>query len=199
MIRATLIAGLTALLLLMLYLPSAYPPERFVHQVNEDYAAITNLWGPDKAETFLDFALQTRDTLQGPPSPPKPAPSMHGALELAAMSERLFRNSYFRSIEALAVMAMFRIAAMGVGQGWLFVLGLAAFVDASARRIVRSKQFEHHDPERLGLYLLSAALTIIAALMAAVFPVPMNPWAWATVPPALLICLSRAWGMFHRP
>lgn len=198
MIRATLIAGLTILLLLVLYLPSAYPPEQFVTQVKQDYAVIATAWGEDRAEACLDFALRAHDAIQGPSSPPAPVPSTPGALELAAMSERLFRNSYFRGIEALAVMATFRIAAMGVGQWWLLILGLAAFMDASTRRVVRSQQFEHHDPERFGLYLLGAALTLIAALMAAVVPVAMNPWAWAAVPPVLLICLSRAWGMFHR-
>jgi hypothetical protein len=45
MIRFVAIASLLALLILVLYLPSAYPAERFMNQLRAEHALNTDFWG----------------------------------------------------------------------------------------------------------------------------------------------------------
>ena len=45
MIRIVSIAALLSLLVLVLYLPSAHPPERFLAQIRSEHQAMEALWG----------------------------------------------------------------------------------------------------------------------------------------------------------
>ena len=52
MIRIVAIASLMALLVLVLYLPSAHPPERFVAQLRVEHEQITRFWSAQHAENI---------------------------------------------------------------------------------------------------------------------------------------------------
>jgi len=61
MIRIVSIAALLCLLVLVLYLPSAHPPERFLAQIRSEHQAIEEIWGETPALRILDRARDGRD------------------------------------------------------------------------------------------------------------------------------------------
>ena len=57
MIRAVAVLSLLVLLVLVLYLPSAHPPERFLAQLRAEHELATAYWGAEPASHLLDRAL----------------------------------------------------------------------------------------------------------------------------------------------
>jgi len=58
-IRAMAVASLLALLVLVLYVPSAHPPERFVEQLRTEYTHAAVFWGKDAGTRMLSRAMPT--------------------------------------------------------------------------------------------------------------------------------------------
>ena len=119
MIRVVTIAALLCLLVLVLYLPSAHPPERFLAQIRSEHQAMEALWGEAPALRILDRALclqgAAREATPVPPTAGASAASgVDGAVarEMASVNQRLFGNTYFRAIDALMLLAAFRLSAM---------------------------------------------------------------------------------------
>lgn len=199
MIRGTFIASLVALLFLVLYLPSAYPPEHFLAQVRRDHAAAAALWDSHVAAQLLDRALRTQDaTEQALPGAGLAASPNTPAAALDGVTQRLFNNPYVHSINALLLMAAFRLAAMLQWGMWWVLFAAGAIVDAGIRRRVRTKQFEGHDPERFGVYLVLSTLLGCAGVMLMVLPLNVSPLLWPCVPVLIAGFLSRAWESFHQ-
>jgi hypothetical protein len=198
MIRVTFIASLVALLFLVLYLPSAYPPEHFLAQVRRDHAAAAALWDSHVAAQLLDQALRTQDaTEQTLPDAGSAAPPNTPAAALAGVTQRLFNNPYVHSINALLLMAAFRLAAMLQWGMWWVMFAAGAFVDASIRRQVKAKQFEGHEPERFGAYLVLSTLAGCGAFLWIGMPWNVPLLLWPCVPVLIAVFLSRAWVNFH--
>lgn len=205
MIRIVAIASLTSLLLLVLYLPSAQPPERFLQQLREEHRESTVFWGPDIAERMLDkmMVLQAGAAAASPVPAASSAPAPSGlnravGREMAHVNQRLFNNPYFRSIDALLVLASYRLSMLLEWLPRCWVLALALAIDAFLERAIKSKEFRQHDPEMFALYVSAAILVLCASVLATVWPWALHPAAWAVVPLLVSALVSRAITHFHR-
>src|SRR4051794_40674982 len=109
MIRFVSAASLAALLILVLYLPSATPPQRFIDQLRAEHALAVDFWGRDHAMRILSRMLDWQAMGKQVSSVPSPAdaPALNAvdlavARQMAEVNHRLFNNnSYFRSIDTL--------------------------------------------------------------------------------------------------
>ena len=205
MIRVVSIAALLCLLVLVLYLPSAHPPERFLAQIRSEHQALEALWGEAPALRILDRALGIQGAArEATPVPPtavaSEASGVDGAVarEMASVNQRLFGNSYFRAIDALVLLAAFRLSAMLEWLPWMAAFVAAAMADGAISRVIKSKEFLHHDPERFALYASLAILLTCGGAVAMVMPISLHP----LVAPAGLSVLAMLWGRsiahFHR-
>ncbi len=205
MIRVVSIAALLSLLVLVLYLPSEHPPERFLAQIRSEHRAMEEVWGEAPAIRILDRAL----ILQGaareatpvlPPATASAASDVDGAVarEMASVNRRLFGNSYFRAIDALVLLAAFRLSAMLEWLPWMAAFLAAAVADGAISRVIKSKEFLHHDPERFALYASLSILLACAAVVALVLPVGVHPLVSPSVVATLAVLWGRCVAHFHR-
>ena len=205
MIRIVSIAALLCLLVLVLYLPSAHPPERFLAQIRSEHQAIEEIWGETPALRILDRALglqgAAREATPVPPTASASAASgVDGAVarEMASVNQRLFGNSYFRAIDALVLLAAFRLSAMLEWLPWMAAFLGAAVADGAISRVIKSKEFLHHDPERFALYASVSILLACAAVVALVLPVEVHPLVSPGVVATLAVLWGRSVAHFHR-
>ena len=205
MIRVVTIAALLCLLVLVLYLPSAHPPERFLAQIRIEHHAMEEIWGETPALRILDRALGLQGAArEATPIPPtagaSAASGVDGAVarEMASVNQRLFGNSYFRAIDALVLLAAFRLSAMLEWLPWLVAGALAALVDGGIVRLIKAKEFRHHDPELFALFAGLAITAACAAVVALVLPVTMPPLLIPVVPVGVAAFAALALANFHR-
>lgn len=205
MIRVVTIAALLCLLVLVLYLPSAHPPERFLAQIRSEHQAMEEIWGETPALRILDRALGLQDAArEATPVPPtvsaSAASGVDGAVarEMASVNQRLFGNSYFRAIDALVLLAAFRVSAMLEWLPWMAAFLVAAMADGAISRVIKSKEFLHHDPERFALYASMAIVLSCAAVVSTVVPVRVHPMVSPAVLAALALLAGRTFAHFHR-
>ena len=205
MIRVVAVVSLLCLLVLVLYLPSAHPPERFMVQLRAEHQATVTFWGEAPALRILSRALGMQDVArQATPVPSAadapPASAVTGAvaLEMESVNRRLFNNAYFRSIDALVLLAAFRLSTLLEWLPWLAAFSAAVLVDGLIVRLIKSKEFRQHDPELFALYACLAIVTACATVVGFVFPVTLHPLVMPGVPLVISVLLSRALGSFHR-
>lgn len=205
MIRVVTVVSLLCLLVLVLYLPSAHPAERFLAQLRAEHRAMTAFWGDAPALRILSRSLSMQDSArQATPVPAAadapPASAVDGAVarEMASVNQRLFDNAYFRSIDALVLLAAFRLSTLLEWLPWLAAFCAAALVDGVSVRLVKSKEFRHHDPELFALFACLAIVTACATVVAFVVPVTLHPLAMPAVPLLISLLLGRALANFHR-
>lgn len=205
MIRAVSTASLLALLILVLYLPSAYPPQHFMEQLRTEHALTNDFWGHDHAMHILSRMLDWQATAkQASPVPaatdvPAPGPvDVTVAKPMVEVNHRLFKNPYFRSIDTLLALAIYRLAVLVEWLPVLLVFMLAALFDGYLLRIVKSKEFVQHNPEVFALHFCAAIMTACAAVLVLVLPIALHPLAWSAVPVAISMFVSRALADFHR-
>ena len=205
MIRIVSIAALLCLLVLVLYLPSAHPPERFLAQIRSEHQAMEALWGEAPALRILDRALGLQGAArEATPVPPIASASAASgvdvavAREMASVNQRLFGNSYFRAIDALVLLAAFRASAMIEWLPWLAVAALASLVDGGIVRLIKAKEFVQHDPEMFALYASLGIMVLCAMTVACVLPVTLHPLLLPCTPLVVGALAGRALGCFHR-
>lgn len=200
MIRAIAITALVTLLILVLYLPSAHPPERFLAQLRAEHATSVSFWGQEAATRMLNRALSLQgDTAQITPLPkPSATPNNASAAEMAAMNQRLFNNPYFRSIDALLLLASYRAAALLQWLPWLSLLIVVMTVDTSLQRLIKAKEFRQHNPELFALYACLGIITACATVVVCAAPVSWHPLVMPLLPLGVGFWGSRAWGHYHR-
>lgn len=205
MIRIVSIAALLCLLVLVLYLPSAHPPERFLAQIRSEHQAMEELWGEAPALRILDRALglqgAARESTPIPPTAGESAASgVHGAVarEMASVNQRLFGNSYFRAIDALVLLAAFRLSAMLEWLPWVAAFIAAAVADGAISRVIKSREFLHHDPERFALYTSVAIVLVCAFMVSMVMPISVHPAVSPVVVALLGILAGLSLSHFHR-
>jgi hypothetical protein len=205
MIRGVALVSLITLLVLVLYLPSAHPPERFVAQLRVEHSAAAAFWGDAPAAHMLSRALSVQESARGATPLPSPgdAPDIKGvngavANEMASVNQRLFNNAYFRSIDALLLLASFRLATLLEWLPWLLAFVVAAMVDGYFVRSIKAKEFLHHDPELFAVYASGAIVAGCATVLALVLPVDLHPVVLPCVPLVIGALISRALGSFHR-
>ena len=205
MIRAIAIVSLLGLLVLVLWLPSSHPPERFLAQLRSEHAAAAAYWGDDSAARMLARALAMQDTatdaasLPSPASlPPAGAIDIAIAHEMASVNRRLFDNAYFRSIDALLLLAMFRLALLVEWLPWVLPFGLAAIGDGSVIRMVKAREFRQHSPEIFAAAACGSILVTCGALVTLVVPATLHPMALPLVPIAFSLLIAQALASYHK-
>ncbi len=219
MIRFMVVSALIGLLVLMLALPATRPPGHFLDVVRAEHAATADLWGQDVADAVLQQALALHgDAAAAAPVPragdapaaawppgsgagtsaASSAAHRAAAREMAAVSRRLFDNAYFRSVEALLLLATFRLAALLQCLPWLAALGIAVLVDGLTVRRIRALALRSHDPERFAVFAGSAVFGMCLLLLAAVAPMRLSPLAPVWMLVGIAVLLGLAVGEFHR-
>ncbi len=205
MIRATAILSLVFLLILVLYLPSTHPPERFVAQIRMEHQAIADFWGPKAAIRILARAVRMQEAAAEVTPVPNAsdAPLATGvnnavAQEMASVNQRLFNNPYFRSVDALLLLGSYRLATLLEYLPGLAAFALAALLDGGFVRIIKAKEFVQHDPEMFALYASLAIVATCATVVGFVVPVTVHPLILPCVPLVISVLVGRAVGCFHR-
>lgn len=204
MIRVVAISSLLALLILVLYVPSAHPPQRFLNQIRIEHEATTDFWGAEPAVRILSRGLQMQDSAAEVTPIPKAAdaPAATGlnnavAQEMGAVNQRLFNNPYFRSVDAALLLASYRLATLLEWLPWLAAFALAALADGWYIRKIKAKEFRQHDPEMFAFFAGLAIVTACATGIAFVVPVTLPPLLLPCVPIAISVLVSRALACFH--
>lgn len=188
MIRMVAITALASLLMLVLYLPSARPASAFIAQVRIEHAALSGFWGSAHALAMLERMLDLQPS--STPRPPlMPTPRVDAKAsnkvhnEVAAVGSRLFNNEYFRSLNALFVLATYRVAVLLFFLAGVAPFLMAAFVDALVRRAVKGKDFSGHNPEVFSACTCGVIVIACAIVIACVIPGQLP----ATLFPMLLV------------
>jgi cation transport ATPase len=204
-IRVVWIAALISILCIVLYIPSAYPPDRFLQVVRNEHAANQLVWGDAAASRIMSRMLdlhQVSKPLSEPPSQAlaaaaQPAIDAAVANQMAQVSTRLFGNPYFRSIDALFVLVYYRLSSLIEVLPLLLVFLFVVAVDGLVLRVVRSKDFESHSAEMFGFSLLSA-IALSSALVVSLFvPFQLHPMLIALSLLLIFFVLSRALSNYH--
>lgn len=204
MIRAVSVVSLLCMLVLVLYLPSAHPPARLIELVRREQQGIGRFWGDAASLRILSRALTMADSAQGVSPVPQPsaAPSpnpVNGAveIEMASVNQRLFNSAYFRSIDALLLLAAFRLSTLIEWLPWLLSFSAAAVVDGFVVRRVKAKEFRQHDPEWFAAHASLGIVTICVTVIGFVLPFALHPLVMPCAPVLLSFFLSRTVGSFH--
>jgi len=205
MIRAVAILSLVILLILVLYVPSAHPPEQFLAQLRDEHQIATSYWGPQFATQMLDRAVQMQEaTANVTPIPTaKDAPStsaVNGAvlLEMSSVNQRLFNNPYFRSVDALLLLASYRLSTLLEWLPLLAAFGIAAIADGGFARFIKAKEFRQHDPEMFAWYASLGIVVLCATVIGFVLPMRLHPLLLPCAPLVVSVLAGRAQGCFHR-
>ena len=205
MIRSVTISSLVLLVILVLYLPSAYPPDRFVTQMRVEHELNYRLWGPDHALRIMDRTLTMYGESQGATPIPSTfrdsaAPSQVDAAvakQLSEASARLFNNQYLKSIDTLLTLAIYRLSSLLESLPLLLVFVAVALFDGVIRRIVKSKEFLQHSPELFAVHVSLVIVTACMTTLAFVLPVALHPLVLASVPLVVGVFANQAVANFH--
>lgn len=204
MIRAVCVVSLLCMLVLVLYLPSAHPPDRFVELVRQEQQATGRFWGDPGSMRILSRALAMADSAQRASPVPQPSAARSSnpvngavAIEMASVNQRLFDSMYFRSIDALLLLASFRFSSLIEWQPWLLAFSAAAAVDGFVVRRVKAMEFRQHDPEWFAAHASLAIVTICVTVIGFVVPFPLHPLVMPCAPVLLSFFLGRTIGSFH--
>lgn len=205
MIRAVAILSLLILLILVLYVPSAHPPERFLAQLRDEHQIATGYWGLQPATHMLDRAVRMQEaTANVTPIPAaKDAPStsaVNGAvlLEMTSVNQRLFNNPYFRSVDALLLLGSYRLSTLLEWLPLLAAFVMAAIADGGFARFIKAKEFRQHDPEMFALYTSLGIVVICATVIGFVWPMRLHILLLPCAPLVVGVLVGRALGCFHR-
>jgi Domain of unknown function (DUF4400) len=208
MLRAVAVLSLMALLILVLYVPSAHPPEHFLTRLRDEHAAAAEFWGLVVATQLLDRAIRMQgaahdaspipDVTKAADAPAAAAVQAAVAVELSSVNQRLFNNAYFRSVDALLLLASHRLAALVAWLPWLLVFLLSATIDGALVRVIKAREFRQHDPEMFALHAGLAIVVACASILALVLPTTLHPLTLPCVPVLIVVLLARALGCFHQ-
>ena len=197
---------LCVVLLYALYLPSAYPPKRFVEQIRTEHGLNAAFWGEERAHQLLQrslalYAHQSEVVPAAFASSPGAAVNDTNAVVAHQMSEvleRVFHNRYTQAFEALLLLAAYRLSALLEWWQWIAAFILIACFDGYLVRLIRSKEFREHSPLHFALCVLGATLALAVALLLLVLPVAIYPLVFGVVSLALGTLIATAISHFHR-
>lgn len=205
MIRAIVIASLTALLVLVLYLPSAHPPERFLGHLRREHIDLGKWWGGVHANRVLSRALDAHKISNAIVPQPDTTDIWRSdsvnqvvSAEMSAVNARLFQSDYFRSVDALALLATYRLFAILEWAPWIAAFALAATIDGAIIRGIKAKLFGHHNPELYSVSVLLATLVIGGTLIALVMPATAPPLLLPSTLASMAVLVNIGLRNFHR-
>jgi hypothetical protein len=202
-IRIVTIASLVSLLMLVLYLPSARPAYAFLAQIRSEHEVLAGFWG--RAHAF--GMLQTMLELQ--PDSPHAAPLMSAATvrptsetkvqkEVSAVGDRLLKNEYFLSLNALVLLAMYRIAVILHLLPGIVPFFLAAVADGLVRRAIKGTDFSGHNPEVFSVCVCGAIISACLGVIACVIPAPLPPPLMPALLGGLGVFANRGLANYHK-
>lgn len=204
MIRFLSLTLLIALAVLVFYVPTMFPAQRYVDQLRIEEGLNQVLWSETHATRILSRTRNIRAwwkltnfsaALQG--SSRNPADTS-AANEMAGFNERISNSPYFLSIDALLALATYRLSALTEWTTTLLVFAVAVLFDGYLLRIVKSREFLQHDPEMFALHAGAAIIAACATVVALVLPLTLHPLLLACAPLSISIFTSRALSQFHR-
>ncbi|NVD97684.1 DUF4400 domain-containing protein [Massilia sp. BJB1822] len=204
MIRAVTITSLLALLMLVLYLPSAYPAQAFLAQIRAEHAQHRAFWGETHALRMLEtlFVLQAASPRQAPlmPAPEAGRPPVDSAVhgEVGAIGGRLAGSAYLRSLNALVLLATYRLAVLACLLPATALFLALAIADGMIRRAVKSKEFIAHRPELFALGMCGTIMSTCAAVMACVVPAALPPLLLPSMPLTSGALINLALANYHK-
>lgn len=192
--RCIVIVALTVLLLLVLYLPAATAPAQFVAVIKADHAATTRYWGDVQALGMLRRAMAWQVAAEPAPIPAQSLPKATAGIdramqsEVAALGERVTGSAYFRSMQAMMLLASYRAAVMCQSAIVLALMLVAAVVDGLVVRSVRQKEFVEHNPEKCTLAACSTVILCCGMALACALPMALP----SAMMPGMgaLVCIS---------
>jgi len=147
-----------------------------LERLQAEHELSVQLWGQDHALRILARMLRLQESAKDASpvsnavaSSTQPASLLANpalGLEVSKVMTAFYQNQYFKSIEALFALATYRCAQL---VEWLPVFGVFVFAvwfDGYVRRIVKSKEFLHHNPEVFGLHVCLIIIILGAAVVA---------------------------------
>ena len=205
MVRYVWIAALPAILCIVLYIPSASSPERFLEVLRAEHTIHRDVWGQEVAYRILGRML---DMQQGtPPLSEPPAPTVQVghllamdaamAVQVSQMSVRLFGNPYFRSIGSLFALATYRLSAIIELIPLLSIFTGVVGIDGVVLRRVRAREFVAHSAEMFSGSVIVAIVLGSVVAVSAFLPIRMHPMFATLCLLAMLFVLSRAIANYH--
>ena len=205
MVRYVWIAALLAILCIVLYVPSAFPPERFIEVLRTEHAVNREVWGPAVADRILRRMLdmqQATPPLSEPPAAtvqfgPQPAVDAALAAQMSQMSLRLFGNTYFRAIDSLFALVTYRVSVLIELLPLLLFFMVVVFVDGVVLHKVRAREFVAHSAEMFGGSVIAAIALGSVVAVSAFLPIPLHPMFATLCLLAMLFVLSRAISNYH--
>lgn len=132
----------------------------------------------------------------------KDAPStsaVNGAvlLEMTSVNQRLFNNPYFRSVDALLLLASYRLSTLLEWLPLLAAFVMAAIADGGFARFIKAKEFRQHDPEMFAWYASLGIVVLCATVIGFVLPMRLHPLLLPCAPLVAGTLVGRALGCFH--
>jgi hypothetical protein len=204
MIRYVFIAAMLAILCIVLYIPSAVPPERFLDVLREEHAVMERMCGPEVADRVLARMLDMQQASTAVSAPPAPVETKQPTAVDAAMtaqigqvSTRLFGNPYFRSIDSLFALVSYRLSAAVELLPLLGIFLVIVAVDGFVVRMVRSKEFVPHSAELFGGSVVAGIALGSAVVVAWFLPYQLHPMLVVLALLTMLFVLSRAVANYH--
>ena len=205
MIRAIALTGALLFGVLLLYLPSSHPPGRFLDQVRMEHNLHRRFWGAEHADRVLARALDLispgspgANTVRLAPTidPARDAP-IAASNHMAQAAERLFDNEYVHGIQALLLLANYRLSALLEWLPCVAWLVLAACIDGWAVRKVKAHEFHQHRPEVYAVGASSAVLAIATTVVLCVTPFTLPPPLFVLVPLSVAVFVRTAVANYH--
>jgi hypothetical protein len=198
--------ALAALLVYVLYLPAADPPEHFLQLMRTEHALNTAFWGEDDAYRILRRALRLyarHDDLAptafvSAPSDASGGGSTVPAEQMSALVQRLLHNRYGQGFDALVLLAGYRCAVLAQWLPWVVGFILIACFDACIVRIIRSKEFLAPSPTRFALCATGASFALVLGLLFLVCPTSIHPLLLGSAPLLTGAFAARAIRYMHR-
>ncbi|GAB2855696.1 hypothetical protein GCM10027277_25320 [Pseudoduganella ginsengisoli] len=176
MIRAVTIASLVGLLLLVLYLPAVAPPSAFFGRIRAEHGQQGAAWGQAHARQALERALSIAERPVAAPMIGTDTGAGKGMAMTAAgrqfdtVGRRLLDSDYLRSVNALLLLAAFRLAALVQLAPGFLLLACACVADGLVRRRVKSLEFSRHHPEVWTASVCAGCLAVCTVVITAVLP-----------------------------
>jgi len=208
MIRYIFIGAMSVILCIVLYIPSRVAPGEFLQVLRDEHALASELWGDEVANRILSRMLDLQQTSVSVTAAPPPLPTTGAsgpinavdtamAAQINQVSTRLFGNPYFRSIDSLFALVIYRLCAAIELLPVLASFLLAVVIDGSVVRIVRSKELIPHSAERFSASLAAGILIGAGVVVAWFLPFRLHPMVVMTELLVMLFVVSRALANYH--
>jgi Domain of unknown function (DUF4400) len=205
MIRFVWIAALASILCIVLYIPSAVPPERFLQVLRDEHQVNERVWGEASANRImvrmLDMQQVTKPLSDAPAQTaqagPQTAVDAAIANQMSQVSARLFGNPYFRSIDSLFVLVYYRLSAVLELLPLLLIFFGVVAIDGFVLRLVRAKEFISHSAEMFGLSVAGAIALASVVVVGFFLPFQLHPMFVTLCLLGMFFVLSRAIANYH--